>query len=294
MHHWITALRLRTLPLAFSSIGMGAFLAVFHSGFKLNVFTLALLTSLCLQILSNLANDYGDSVHGADNADRVGPSRAVQSGSISPKKMKLAIGVAALLSLTSGLSLIAISEVSFQVFLIFGGFGLLAILAAVLYTNGRLPYGYIGLGDISVYFFFGLLGGIGTYYLMLRSFSWDLLLPASACGLFTVGVLNINNIRDIESDLLAGKKSIPGRLGHSKAIYYHWTLLFLGILCPIIFVLINFQSPKQFLFLLVLPLLIKNALAIKNLEPSKLDPWLKQLAITTLAFVLFFGIGLIL
>ena len=219
MHNWITALRLRTLPLAFSSIGMGAFLAASHSGFKLNVFTLALLTTLCLQILSNLANDYGDSVHGADNADRVGPSRAVQTGSISQKKMKVAIGIAALLSLTSGLSLIAIAEVSFHTFLVFAGLGILSIFAAILYTNGRVPYGYIGLGDICVYMFFGLLGVGGTYFLMLGSFSYDLFLPASACGLFTVGVLNVNNIRDIESDLVAGKKSIPGRLGRSRAIY---------------------------------------------------------------------------
>ena len=223
-------MRLRTLPLAIASIGMGSFLAAAVSGFRLDVFLLALLTTVSLQILSNLANDYGDSVHGADSADRSGPSRAVQTGAITSGKMKSAIGTSVIVSLALGLSLLGVAGISQKVFLIFIGLGLLAIAAAILYTNGDRPYGYIGLGDISVFLFFGWLGVVGVYYLMTGNFEWDLLLPGAASGLFTVAVLNVNNIRDIESDIKAGKYSIPVRLGRSRATLYHSSLLIVCLL----------------------------------------------------------------
>lgn len=295
MNAWIAAMRLRTLPLAVASIGMGSFLAAGVGRFRLEIFLLALLTTLSLQILSNLANDYGDSIHGADNSDRKGPSRAVQSGDISKGSMRKAIGVAICITLALGISLLWVAGIGQQVFMIFIGLGLVAILAAIMYTNGVRPYGYIGLGDISVFLFFGWLGVVGVYYLMTGTFSWDLLLPGSACGLFTVAVLNVNNIRDIESDLKAGKLSIPARLGRAKASTYHIVLLISGLLCALVYTWIHYASPIQFLFLLILPLLFINGKAIKTkLSSQELDPYLKQMALTTLAFVLFFGIGIIL
>ncbi len=287
-------MRLRTLPLALACIGMGAFLAGADGKFNFTVFSLSLLTTLLLQILSNLANDYGDAVHGADHDQRKGPLRQVQSGAISKAQMKNAIILFVVLSLISGLSLLYLSGISLKVFIVFLGLGLLSIGAAILYTNGQLPYGYIGLGDLFVFLFFGLLGVIGSYYLQTLDFEWRLILPATSCGLLTVAVLNINNIRDIESDITAGKRSIPVMLGRSKANIYHALLLLGGLACAIIYVLMDFQGPKQFLFLLVLPLMLINSKAIFTKPSELLDPYLKQMAITSLLFVLTFGIGHIL
>ncbi|MEM7373224.1 MAG: 1,4-dihydroxy-2-naphthoate polyprenyltransferase [Bacteroidota bacterium] len=289
---WLSAFRLRTLPLALASIGMGSFLAGADGLFDETVFALCALTTIFLQILSNLANDYGDSVHGADSLDREGPQRAVQSGQISRSAMFRAMIVFAILSLASGLSLLYLSLDSLQGFLMFLGVGILAIIAAITYTAGKKPYGYAGLGDISVLLFFGWVGVIGTYFLHTQTFDPLLLLPASSCGLFAVAVLNVNNIRDIESDKKAGKKSIPVRIGRRKAIAYHWFLLSAGLLSAMIYVMAKFETPWQWLFLLSLPLLWINGRAVQTkTKASELDPFLKQMALTTLLFVLTFGIG---
>ena len=294
MKHWIQAFRLRTLPLAVSSIAMGSFLAASQGRFDALVAGLCVLTAIALQILSNLANDYGDSVHGADHAERQGPSRTVQSGKISMKQIKTAIIIAALLSLISGISLLVVSEISTQVFLVFIVLGLLSLMAAFYYTNGKIPYGYQGFGDISVFIFFGLLGVLGSYYLQTGQLTPDLFLPGTACGLLTVAVLNVNNIRDIESDKKAGKLSIPVRLGRRKAVWYHIALLLVGLLCGLAYVLINYEQPRQFVFLVILPMLIVNAHAVyTKMDAKDLDPYLKQMAITNLLFVGTFGFSIL-
>ncbi len=295
LESWISAMRLRTLPLALASIGMGSFLAAAKSAFSLPIFLLALLTTLSLQILSNLANDYGDSVHGADHGNRQGPSREVQSGHITKVQMKKAIVLCGVITLMIGICLLIVAGVPTKVFLVFAGLGGVAILAAVLYTNGVRPYGYIGLGDISVFLFFGWLGVLGVYYLMTQQIEVDLLLPGSACGLFTVAVLNVNNIRDIDSDLEAGKYSIPVRLGRHGATWYHLALLIVGFLLALTYTILHYNRPIQLLFLVIIPLLFINGKAIVTKTNAKdLDPYLRQMALTTLAFVLFFGLGIIL
>lgn len=293
MKNWISAFRLRTLPLALASIGMGAFLAAANGVFRWDVFGLCALTTVLLQILSNLANDYGDSVHGADGAHRVGPDRAVQSGAISSVAMKRALYVFSLLSLASGVALLLVAfEDLGNVFWLFVGLGLLAIAAAITYTAGVRPYGYAGLGDISVLIFFGGVAVLGAYYLFDQTFDAHLIWPALSMGLLATGVLNVNNIRDIPSDTLAGKKSIPVRIGRGKAVKYHFMLLITAVLASVIYVLLNYNSPFQWLFLLAIPLLVRNAKAVKTkTEAADLDPYLKQLALGTLAFVLLFGIG---
>jgi 1,4-dihydroxy-2-naphthoate octaprenyltransferase len=250
------------------------------------------LTTICLQILSNLANDYGDSVNGADHAGRKGPARAVQSGAISLSQMKTAVILLAVLSFSSGVSLLWVSlEWSQSEFLVFLGMGVLCILAAIAYTVGKKPYGYSGLGDISVLIFFGLVGVMGSTYLMTKTLDWLHVLPALSCGLFSVGVLNINNIRDIESDKAAGKYSVPVRIGKPKAALYHSYLLILGTCASLVYVALNFRTAWQLLFLLVFPVFIKIMMAVKNEPSEKLDPWLKRMALSTLAFVILFGIG---
>ena len=290
---WISAARPRTLPLALASIFLGSFLAAFYSDFNWIVLLLASVTTIFLQVLSNLANDYGDSVHGADSAEREGPSRSVQAGHISAKAMRNAMVLFALLSLVSGISLLVLSlEFRLKELIFFLVLGILAIIAAITYTSGKRPYGYAGLGDLSVFIFFGLVGVLGTYYLHTNDLNANLLLPAISCGFFATAVLNLNNIRDIRSDKTAGKFSIPVRIGRSAAVKYHWALLVGGALASVIFVLLEYRSPWQWLFLLSIPLLIKNGKAVKEKETAMaLDPYLKQMALATLAYVLTFGIG---
>jgi 1,4-dihydroxy-2-naphthoate polyprenyltransferase len=292
---WLHAFRLRTLPLAISCIGMGSFLAAAEGFFRWDIFLWAVLTTIFLQILSNLANDYGDSVSGIDSAERKGPIRAVQSGAISKEQMRNAMIVFVLLSLISGISLLLVSfGLNWSALLFFFGLGLLSIVASIAYTVGKKPYGYIGLGDISVLIFFGIVGVMGSYYLFTQHVRIDVLLPALSCGLFSIGVLNINNIRDIDSDKKAGKFSIPVRIGKKNAARYQVFLSVAGVLCALGFVLLNFQNPMQLVFLVVTPMFYVINKAVINKPSEQLDPYLKRMAIATLLFVLFFGLGLLL
>lgn len=279
--------------MALSSILTGSFLAAFYQVFRIEVFVLAALTTVFLQILSNLSNDYGDSVHGADSKDREGPIRAVQSGVISLMEMKRAMILVGSLSLVSGLLLLYVSLEDWKLFFIFLGLGIAAIFAAVSYTSGKNPYGYIGLGDISVFLFFGLLGVIGTYFLHSLSFNPSILMPAVSLGFFSTAVLNINNIRDITSDTKAGKKSIPVRIGRKNAVVYNW-LLILGGNVFLLFFALSQQNWGCLTALFILPLMIKVGIGVKNEKISKnLDPYLKKMAVSTLLWVLAFGAGIL-
>ncbi|MBC7893469.1 MAG: 1,4-dihydroxy-2-naphthoate polyprenyltransferase [Sphingobacteriaceae bacterium] len=297
MQHWLSAARPRTLPLALASILMGSFLAASQGSFRWVIFVLAALTTVFLQVLSNFANDYGDTVNGIDTAERTVAMRAVQSGKITARQMRVAIGLFSILSFISGITLlfVAFRDGSARDWLIFLALGLLSIGAAITYTVGRRPYGYLGLGDLSVLLFFGWVGVLGTFYLHTRTFDWGLLLPATSCGLLAVGVLNVNNIRDIDSDRRNGKNSIPVRLGKVRATHYHWALLLSGFGCAVLYVALHYQSAWQWLFLVSLPLLLHIGRGVaRGQKPAEIDPYLKQLALTTLLFVLAFGIGQVL
>ncbi len=287
-------MRPRTLPLAMACIIMGTCLAAAEGSFSWIIALLCILTAILLQILSNLANDYGDSLHGADHVERRGPKRAVQSGLVTLEAMRRAIVINVILVIFSGLALLwfAFGVKAFSSTLIFIMLGAAAIGAAIAYTAGKLPYGYVGLGDLFVLLFFGWVGVIGSYFVQTVHFSWLLLLPATACGLLAVAVLNVNNIRDLDSDRLAGKRSVPVRLGLERARIYHWLLIIDAIIFAIVFVVIDYTSIWEFLFLLAVPLLIRNGLAISRTDdlPS-LNPWLKQMSLASLAFVTLFGLG---
>lgn len=285
--NWIEAARPRTLPLALASIFMGSFLSAYVGKFDGLIFTLCCLTTICLQVLSNFANDYGDTQNGADSNERVGPLRAVQSGDITAPQMFKAIILFGVLSLTFGIALLyfAFQDSSLEPFLYFLGLGLLCIAAAYTYTAGKNPYGYAGLGDISVFIFFGLVGVLGSLYMFTNTFSIINLLPAMSCGFFATGVLNINNIRDIASDKNAGKRTIPSRLGKKYALIYHWILLVFGILLPIVYT--SQTSGHSFWYAITFPLFFMNGMRVSQLTNP--DPLLKQLALSTLAFVLLFG-----
>ncbi len=290
---WLHAVRLRTLPLALASIFAGSFLAAWQDAFRWEILLLAALTTIFLQILSNLSNDYGDTVHGADSAERTGPVRAVQSGMVSLPEMKRAMYLFGFLSLVSGLLLVYLAVQDWKLFALFLGLGLAAIWAAITYTSGNNPYGYAGLGDISVFVFFGLLGVLGTYFLHTLSFQPLTITIALALGLFSTAVLNINNIRDIESDEKAGKRSIPVRIGRKAAVRYNWALLIGGYVCLTIFVM---MSGRYFALaaMLALPIMLKVGFGVQRANSSEqTDPFLKKMAISTLLWVLLFGIGLL-
>lgn len=222
---WVDAARPKTLPLALVSIFTGTALAFSSGHFSVPVTLLALLTATLLQILSNLANDYGDAVKGTDNEKRLGPIRAIQSGAVSLSDMKQAMVINIVLTILAGLALVFYSLDTLHSILAFIGLGILAMLAAVAYTVGNKPYGYVGLGDLSVFLFFGLLGVSGSYFLHTGHIEWSLFLPSLGCGLLAVAVLNVNNMRDIENDAECGKRTIPVRLGQQRAKTYHFLLL---------------------------------------------------------------------
>jgi 1,4-dihydroxy-2-naphthoate polyprenyltransferase len=290
---WLHAVRLRTLPLALASIFAGSFIAAWQNSFRWEILVLASLTTVFLQILSNLSNDYGDSVHGADSIDRQGPVRAVQSGLITLPEMKKAMYLFGALSLISGLSLLYLAVQDLQIFLLFLSLGLAAIWASITYTSGKNPYGYAGLGDLSVFIFFGLLGVLGTYFLHTYSSNNLAVLIAVALGFFSTAVLNINNIRDIDSDKLAGKKSIPVRIGRSNAVKYNWSLIILGNLALLWFV-IHSNEWFSLIALLASILMIKVARGVQVAKSAQeTDPYLKKMAISTLFWVVLFGIGLL-
>lgn len=298
---WLSALRLRTLPLAISSILVGSALAAHdrldssYVVFRPAVLVLALITAVLLQILSNLANDLGDHLHGTDNADRVGPQRSVQSGAIAPETMKRAMILCGVLALVAGLALIVVALGMRWTTLAFLLLGLSAIAAAVKYTYGKDPYGYAGRGDISVFVFFGLIGVVGTYYLHARHFDPGTLLPAIGLGLLSTGVLNTNNMRDIRNDATSGKRTLAVKLGSARAKSYHGMLIIGGLLALIAYTALHFRGMPQWGFLITAPLLATHLRQVlSNHDPALLDPELKRLALGTFFTAIAFSIGLIL
>ncbi|HBG88068.1 MAG TPA: 1,4-dihydroxy-2-naphthoate octaprenyltransferase [Marinilabiliaceae bacterium] len=292
---WVVSLRLRTLPLALSTILMGSIVAAWDGAFRAEVLLWAALTTLFLQILSNLANDYGDALSGADNETRVGPQRMIQSGTISLGQMKKAIIILVALALISGLTLLAKAfDTQYWKLLAFFLLGLAAIAAAIRYTAGKNPYGYRGLGDIYVFLFFGIVGVAGSYFLHTNTWQWEVLLPASSIGLFSTGVLNLNNIRDIESDRKSGKITMVVRMGRNKALWYHAALLADGWLLFLIYAILTSRTMLLWPSLLALPLFIRNIVrSFKTREPSKLDGELRNLSLSILLFVVLNALALI-
>lgn len=293
---WIKAFRLRTLPLALASVLMGSIVALSHQYHNWNVIILSIITTLFLQILSNLANDYGDGIKGTDNENRLGPKRTVQSGEITPSQMKLGIIVFVLLSLISGIWLIieatGNNPMTGILFLILG---LAAIVASIKYTVGKKAYGYSGFGDFFVFVFFGPVAVIGTSYLSSHSFNWQDILPALSLGFLSTGVLNLNNMRDIDNDRKSGKSTIAMKLGLPSAKKYHSVLIISALSASILYTSLNYISPWQFIYIVSFPAFIKDLLLIKRIKSNKdLDPFLKKLAFSTLIYTLLFGMGTIL
>ncbi|WP_033958031.1 1,4-dihydroxy-2-naphthoate octaprenyltransferase [Psychroserpens jangbogonensis] len=294
---WISAFRLRTLPLSVSGIIIGACLAEHNGSFSPFVFIIAILLTISLQILSNLANDYGDGVKGTDNENRVGPERAIQSGAISEDEMMLGIknnilivvGLAvALIYASFGVSHLLLS----LLFLLLAG---LSIYAAISYTVGESAYGYRGLGDVFVFIFFGLVSVGGSYLLFAKHLDHHIFLPAVTLGLLSVGVLNLNNMRDIDSDRASNKMTLAVKLGKKRAKQYHLFLIGSAIAISVIFGVLYFSSFYNLLFFIAfIPLCIHMIKISKAKVPNDFDSQLKVLALTTFLFSVLLGVGYIL
>ena len=305
MTNWIQAARLRTLPLSISGIIIGSFTArwrLLSEGNKWDwqIFALAMLVTILYQILSNFANDYGDGVKGTDRLrTEKAEIRMVASGKISAQKMKSAVII------TAGLSLLATIALLYKAFIpnylpeffIFLGLGVLCILAAIGYTVGKNSYGYMGLGDVMVFIFFGIVSVGGSYFLFTKIWSWDILLPASAVGMLSTAVLNLNNMRDMESDRLSGKKTFALRIGFRNAVTYQIVLMQLPLIFILIFLMMNDLHIKKsyypfIVMIMFFPMTALRRKIMQTKDPKELDPFLKQTTIITLATAILLACGL--
>lgn len=284
MKHWIQAARLRTLPLSVSGIIVGSFYAMHQGLFDWRIFSLAIVTTLGLQILSNFANDYGDGVKGTDNETRIGPERAIQSGVISIKQMKNGIILTSVLTFLVAVLLIYISfgKENFLYTLLFLVLGITSIAAALKYTIGNSAYGYRGLGDVFVFLFFGLLSVLGSYFLYAKQLDWVLMLPACAVGLLSAGVLNLNNMRDELSDRASNKNTLVVKIGGKKAKVYHFIIVILAMLSLSVFAWLKDFRLLQYLFLIgFIPVLLHLKRIASYQNPKQYDPELKVLSLST-------------
>lgn len=294
---WVSTMRLRTLPLSISGIIVASSFAKYKGVFDWQIFTLAILTTLSLQILSNLANDYGDGVKGTDNNDRVGPARAIQTGKITPKDMLKAIKINILIC--TGLSLmliyVAFGLSHYWFALLFFILGIGSIVSAIKYTVGENAYGYRALGDLFVFVFFGLVSVIGCYVLYAKTIDFIVLLPACTIGLLSTAVLNLNNMRDIKSDVKSNKITLAVKLGVNKIKVYHYFLIGAAIISSLSFGIIYYESIYNFIyFIAYIPIIFHLIKVSKNTDPKMLNPELKKLALSTFLLALLMGIGFIL
>lgn len=291
---WLKAFRLRTLPLSLSGIIMGSFIA-FEKGFwNSSIFIFSLITTILFQILSNLANDLGDSLKGTDNDNRLGPTRSVQSGEISKKQMRNAVILFSILSLTSSSWLIFIGTTNMGTEMIwfYGILATLCIAAAITYTVGKKAYGYHGFGDIMVFIFFGLVSVLGVYSLYSKQFEWMNILPACSIGLLSTAVLNLNNMRDIQNDRNSGKNTVVVLMGSNYSKLYHSLLITGAFICSFYY-MADCTSSYVFIGLIPFVLLflhVRKVMAVR--DPKEFDPELKKVALLTFAHAILTSIGL--
>ena len=296
MKHWIQAARLRTLPLSVSGIIVGSFYAMSQALFNWSIVILALFTTLGFQVLSNFANDYGDGIKGTDNEDRVGPKRTIQSGVITPQQMKKALIITSLLTLLSAIALIyvAFKDHNLLFSFIYLLLGILAIASAIRYTVGNSAYGYRGFGDLFVFIFFGLVSTLGIYFMFTKEMDWLLILPATSIGFLSVAVLNLNNMRDEESDRKSNKNTIVVKMGASNAKVYHYSLIISAMILILLFSYFKDFTFDQYLYVIAFFPLLKHLKTVYTNKNSKeLDPELKKVALGTFCLSVLLSLSMI-
>lgn len=292
LKYYLMSARLRTLPLSLAGIITGIGLAA--SDYRINPVTAVLvaLTAVCLQILSNVSNEYGDSLSGTDGGDRQGPNYS--EGHLGDRDYRGMIAFWALMSCISGAAMLYTSygtllQLEPVLLMILGA---AAIMAAMRYTLGRNPYGYRGHGDIAVFTFFGIVSVLGSYFTVAHEIpSFYLLLPAAAIGLFSVGVLNINNIRDMKTDA-ATRVTVAMKLGERNARIYQ-TVLILGgwaLLLGYVFGCRIFDW-RHCIFIVTLPLYIIHLVGVWKYRDHALDKYLPMLVMGTFALSILLAVG---
>lgn len=289
----IKSMRLRTLPLSLAGVILGVTLAADKTDVSPWTAALIFLTTVCLQILSNLSNELGDTLSGTDSADRQGPKYALGSGDMTIGDIKKLILMFIGLCVISGLAMIQVSFGSLfkTESICLEALGAAAIVGAMKYTLGKNPYGYRGLGDVFVFIFFGLVSVLGGYYVAARELPpLIMLLPASAIGCFSVGVLNVNNIRDMKTDAV-NRVTVAIKLGTKGARIYQTILVTLGWALILVFCAIYDSAPGHFLFLITLPLYIKHLQGVWTRSERALDPMLPMLVISTFFLSILAGAG---
>ena len=291
---WINTARIETIPLSISGIIIGSFYSFFLNKFDVIIFLLAILTAISYQVLSNLANDYGDGILGTDD-NRIGPKRSIASGEISISELKKGIIVNIFISTSLSYFLIKYSfGNNYYLILIFLTLSIFSVVAAIRYTIGKTPYGYKGLGDIFVFIFFGLISVMGSSFLFIQELDFKILLLAISLGLLCVGVLNLNNIRDIENDTKMNKRTLATRFGFKYSKIYHYLLISFPIILTTIWSLeFPFSYAHLLIFISFVPMIVhiynvyiaRNSLAFK--------PLLKQLALSTFLYSILIAFFLV-
>ena len=285
---WISAARPRTLPAAIAPVVVGSALAWRHGAFDARAAMLCLAFALLIQIGTNFANDYYDFVHGADTAKRVGPTRAVAAGLISPLTMKRAMNAVFALAFLLGLALIA-----------WGGpwliaIGVASIVSGIAYTGGPWPLAYHGWGDIFVFVFFGLVAVCATYFVQTREITLDAMLAAVPIGLLTTNILVVNNYRDADTDAAAGKRTLVVRLGRPAARVQFGASLAIAFVTTVIFCL-RLRSPWPMLPFLLLPLAFSHIRRLRQSKsPRELIALLGETGKLLALFAVLFAAGLML
>ncbi|WP_419211149.1 1,4-dihydroxy-2-naphthoate octaprenyltransferase [Maribacter sp. X9] len=288
---WLNAARLRTLPLSISGILVGTALAASQESANTLIFVLALCTTIGFQITSNFANDYGDGIKGTDGAERIGPKRALQSGLLTAKQLKRGIYISIGINILLVIALVYVSFGLDQLLMsvLFLTLGTFAIWAAIKYTVGKSAYGYNGLGDVFVFIFFGLVSVLGSMFLFVKSIPMLALLPAISIGLLSVGVLNLNNLRDFKSDKRVGKNTLVVKMGFENGKIYHYLLLVLSFICLVAYIITTNGTVLRYVCLIgyaPICMHIKKVVEISN--AAELDPELKKLALSTFFTALLF------
>ena len=296
---WIRAARPRTVLLSFSGVLLGGFLAITKVPEPVEgptpwlVILFCAITAILLQVLSNLANDYGDFKKGVDGVHRVGPQRELQSGAITEKEMRKGIALIGAMCLFSGVLIFVFARLSWQELAVFAALGLGAVLAALFYTLGKNPYGYRGLGDLYCFLFFGWTAVAGTFYLATKTLDFSVLLPASAMGFLSNAVLNINNMRDMENDRASGKSSLVVKIGLKKAFVYHCLLIGGAFICLTVYLVLHHAAWYSYLFWLFFPIFLKDLIAIKKTTLELLDPFLGRQVKHSFLVVVVYGVLLL-
>ncbi len=290
---YLQLIRIHTLPLVFASIGIGIFLSLRDGFFSWSLSVLILLTATSLQIVANIANDYGDGIRKIDDKNRIGFERMLQSGKISKRKIKIALLINISLAVFFGLILLffAFENIKSIYFWIWFFIGFTCISTALRYSLGKNPHSSTGLGDIFVFLYFGPVAVIGSYFLLTGNYHYSLLLESCAMGCLSVSVLNLNNIRDLSTDKKKGRQTVAVRLGEQKAKIYQKILVLTSFIIYLIAAYYRFSYWYQGLILLIFLPLIHLTFALGEMD-EKYNQLLKKQCIFILLFSIAYGAAL--